>query len=303
MSTILASLTSLPYTSFRKNRHFYLLYDGFFLVTGLVLAFVIHASGWRGLTATWNWQLLLLLPLACHLQILCSVWIHNATHNNFPRSINRLVGELCGVVVLTKFASWEIIHQRHHKYSDDHDDDPHPILPDQASYWKFLVRSVVGVEQQLQRMYYEMYGGKTPQNVRYQFYRAILSFSTSFVLLPYLWAMVLGLPAFTMLFLPSALIGFFHLMHFNWSTHNPWNAEADFRPVNLDSGFYKIGNRIWHGIYFHGNHHKKASLFNPMKMAADKALPVIKPGDSTAHYPRKKVKRRTVEQRENALAA
>ncbi len=300
MSALVATLTSLPYTQFRKSRYFYLLYDSFYLLAGLAVAFALHVSGWQGLTATWDWRLLLLLPLVCHAQILCSVWIHNATHNNFPRAINRLVGELCGIVVLTRFASWEIIHQRHHKYSDDYDDDPHPILPGQAGYWKFLARTVVGVEQQLQRMYFEMYGGKTPQNVRFQIYRSILSFSTSFLLLPYIWAVALGLPAFVLLFVPSALVGFFHLIHFNWSTHNPWNDAADFRPVNLDSGFFWVGNRIWHGIYYHGNHHQKASLFNPMRMRADKALPVIKPGDHTDHYPRKKVKGRAADGRKAA---
>jgi len=49
-----------------------------------------------------------------------------------------------------------------------------------------------------------------------------------------------------------------------------------------------IGNWLWHGIYWHGNHHQKTSLFNPGDM--DKSLPVIRPGDLTEHYPRKKTK-------------
>ena len=32
------------------------------------------------------------------------------------------------VVVLTRFASWEVIHQRHHRFSDDLDKDPHPVV-------------------------------------------------------------------------------------------------------------------------------------------------------------------------------
>ena len=60
----------------------------------------------------------------------------------------------------------------------------------------------------------------------------------------------------------------------------------------MDDGFYKVGNLIWHGIYFHGNHHKNASLFNPAKMDPSKALPVIVHGDTTDHYPRKKNKAR-----------
>jgi stearoyl-CoA desaturase (delta-9 desaturase) len=260
------------------------------MAMGLSLAWLMYVAQWPGLSTEWDWRLLLLLPLACHFQILCSVWIHNCTHNNFPRAINRLVGELCGVVVLTRFASWEIIHQRHHKYSDDPEDDPHPIVPGYNGYFKYLAKTVVGVEQQLQRMYFETFGGKTPENVRYQKYRAVLSFSTSFLLLPYLWCTFLGAPAFVLLFVPASLVGFFHLIHFNWSTHNPWSPHQDYQPVNIDSGFYKIGNLLWHGIYFHGNHHQKTSLFNPGRMPAEKALPVIRPGDRTEHYPRKKTK-------------
>jgi fatty acid desaturase len=296
MSAIVATLTSLPYTQFRKSKFFYLWYDSFFLSLGLLAIYAMWVAGWQGFSLAWDWQLLLLLPIACQIQILCSVWIHNATHNNFPRAINRLVGEVCGVVVLTRFASWEIIHQRHHKYSDDVDDDPHPILPGFTGYWRYLARTVVAVEEQLQRMYFETYGGKTEQNIRYQKYRAVLSFSTSFVVLPVCWYMLLGAPAFVMLFVPASLVGFFHLIHFNWSTHNPWSRQNDFRPVNLNHGFYWIGNLLWHGIYFHGNHHQKASLFNPAKMPADKALPVIRPGDATDHYPRKKTKGRALKE-------
>jgi stearoyl-CoA desaturase (delta-9 desaturase) len=291
MTALVASLTSLPYTQFRKSRHFYLWYDGFFALSCIAAIAWMRTVGWQGLTQAWDWRLLFLLPVACHIQILCSVWIHNCTHNNFPRAVNRLVGEICGFVVLTRFASWEIIHQRHHKYSDDPELDPHPILPGFTGYWKFTWRSVVAVEQQLQRMYFEMYGGETPENVRYQRYRAVLSFGTM-VLCATTWFLILGAPVFVLLFVPASLVGFFHLMHFNWSTHNPWSKTADFRPVNIDSGFYKIGNWLWHGIYFHGNHHEKTNLFNPGKMDPEKALPIIRPGDATDNYPRKKTKGR-----------
>ena len=147
------------------------------------------------------------------------------------------------------------------------------------------------VERQLQTMYFEMHGGRTPENVRFQRYRAALSFVVSAVVVPITWAMILGLPFFTIVFLPAAVIGLLQLIHFNWCTHNPWSPNNDFRPVNLNHGFYRIGNFIWHGIYFHANHHAKANLLNPSKLTGPKALPVIKPGDTTDHYPpRKKTK-------------
>jgi stearoyl-CoA desaturase (delta-9 desaturase) len=45
--------------------------------------------------------------------------------------------------------------------------------------------------------------------------------------------------------------------------------------VNLDHGYYKVGNLLWHGIYMHANHHKRAGLFNPARMQP--SLPVTKP--------------------------
>ena len=291
MSTLVASFSVQPFTQFRRSKYFYLWYDGSYAIVCLAVIAAVRLTSWHGLTNEWDPRLFVLLPLACQVQILCSVWIHNCTHGNFPRAINRLVGELCGVVVLTRYASWEIIHQRHHKYSDDPVLDPHPVLPGFTGYWAFTLRGIVSVEQQLQQMYFELYGGKTPANVSFQLYRAVLSFGTM-LLLAAAWFLALGAPVFTMLFLPATLVGVLHLMHFNWSTHNPWSKVNDFRPVNLNHGFYKVGNLIWHGIYFHGNHHQKSGMFNPMRMDPAKALPVIQPGDLTDHYPRKKSKGR-----------
>jgi hypothetical protein len=64
-------------------------------------------------------------------------------------------------------------------------------------------------------------------------------------------------------------------VHFNWSTHNAFSPEKDFLPVNLDHGYYKIGNLIWFGIYMHANHHKRTNIFNPAKMKP--SLPITPP--------------------------
>src|SRR5262249_57616842 len=138
VTAIVSTLTSLPFTQLRRNRYFYLWYDGFYAALCVVLLVAMRAAHHAPLIGTWDHRYWVLLPLVCHAQILCSVWIHNATHNNFPRKLNRLVGELCGVVVLTRFASWEVIHQRHHRYSDNVDRDPHPVV---SSSCAFLVKT------------------------------------------------------------------------------------------------------------------------------------------------------------------
>lgn len=273
MTAIVSTLTSLPFTQLRRNRYFYLWYDGFYFVLCASLLALLYSAQHKPLIESWDHRYWLFLPLACHLQILCSVFIHNATHNSFPRALNRVVGELCGVVVLTRFASWEVIHQRHHRYSDDVERDPHPVIP---GYWAFLVKTVIGVERQLQKIYFELHGD-TEDNHRYERMRAYVSYATNLLLI-FTWYRFLGPIAFFCFFVPSSVVGFLHLVHFNWSTHNAFSPDQDFKPVNLNHGYYKIGNWIWFGIYMHANHHKRANLFNPAKMQP--SLPILPPPSS-----------------------
>jgi fatty acid desaturase len=261
VTALVSTFTTLPFNQLRRNRHFYLQYDGFYLVlcTGALAAML--STGWQPLVTTWRWEYLLLTPVAIHLHILCNVYVHNCTHRNFPRPINRLVGELCGFIVLTRFASWEVLHQRHHQHSDDVKRDPHPV---ERSYWRFFARSVSGIESQLQNAFYDLYGD-TPENRAYQARRAYVSYFTNLVAIA-MWFVFLGPIAFVAFFVPAQIVGWIHVMHFNWSTHNAKSPSGDYKPVNLDHGFFWVGNRIWHGIYFHGNHHKKPTIFNPKKL-------------------------------------
>ena len=260
----------MPFTQLRKNPYFYIWYDGiYFVLCLLLLIAAMRLAGHERLVATWDWRLIaVLLPVACYAQVLASVFIHNCTHTNFPRAINRIVGELCGIVVLTRFASWEVIHQRHHRYPDDVEKDPHPVV---SSYWRFLGKTIVGVEHHLQQIYFSLYGD-TPETRRFEKGRAYGSYATNLLLL-FTWYSFLGPIAFFTIFVPSSIVGFFHLLHFNWSTHNASSTAQDYKPVNLDHGFYWVGNRVWFGIYMHANHHKRTNLFNPAVWQA--ASPVL----------------------------
>lgn len=270
MTTITATLRSLPFTQLRQNRYFYIYYDGFYLLLCSGLLALMAAVGWQPLASEWHGWYWAVLPLVCYAQILCSVFVHNATHGNFPKAINRIVGELCGAVVLTRFASWEVIHQRHHRYSDDPEKDPHPL---EYSYWAFLFKIVGTVEEQLRQQYFDLFGD-TPENRAYEKKRAYLSYATNVVLI-LTWYVFLGPVGFWFFFVPASIIGFLHLVHFNWSTHNPWAQNREFHPVNVDQGWYWLGNRVFFGIYYHGNHHKQAFLFNPMRMK--NSLPLTEP--------------------------
>jgi stearoyl-CoA desaturase (delta-9 desaturase) len=273
VTAIVSTLTSLPFTQLRRNRYFYLWYDGFYALVCASMLVAMGVTKFEGLVPRWDDRLWIALPFVVHAQILCSVFIHNCTHNNFPRAINRIVGELCGVVVLTRFASWEVIHQRHHRYSDDVERDPHPVV---SSYWRFMINTIVNVERQLQRIYFDLYGD-TPENRRYEQLRAYVSYATN-ILLVATWYFLLGPVGFFFLFVPASILGFLHLVHFNWSTHNAFSRTGDFKPVNLNHGYYWIGNLLWFGIYMHANHHKRAGMFNPARL--EPSLPVTRPESS-----------------------
>ena len=255
-------LTSLPYAQYKKNPAFYLWYDGAYMVGCLLFIALLVGSHYAPPIQDWSWWLVAALPIVCYAHTLASVFIHNAVHGNFPKWINRVVGELCGIVVLTRFASWEIVHRRHHRYSDDRARDPHPV---QASFWKFVWDIIFSVEEQLQQEYFDLYGD-TPETRYYERWRAHLSYATNLVLVA-CWYVLLGPLLFWVWYFPAFIVGFLHVAHFNWCTHNAEAGNGDYHPVNLNGGWYRFGNKLFFGIYMHENHHKIAKLFNPMKMA------------------------------------
>ena len=270
MSAIVTTFTSLPFSQLRRNRYFYVWYDAFYFALAAGAIAVMKLTGHQGVITEWNWSYLLLLPVVTYFQILCSVFVHVCTHGSFPKAINRLIGEVCGTVILTRFASWEIVHQRHHRFSDDVDKDPHPVL---KSYWAFVWNTIANVERQLQQTYFDLYGD-SPETRRYEKIRAYVSYATNLLVI-FAWFTLLGPSAFVFLFVPASVIGALHLFHFNWSTHNSFSPTGDYKPVNLDHGYYWLGNRIWFGIYYHANHHKNAKVLNPMGITP--CLPMTPP--------------------------
>ena len=265
VSGLVFSVTAQPSVQYRRNKWFYFLYDGAYLAGLLALDAWLLLSHVQPLAPTgtsWSWSYLALFPAVLYVHILLNVFIHNCCHGNFPRAINRLVGELAGLVVITRYASWEIIHQRHHRFSDDPEKDPHHVLP---NFIVFLYQTMLfNVERQLQNQAYDQFGD-TPENRRREMVRAVLSFATMLPLL-LAWYLILGTEAFLFLFLPAQALGWMHVAHFNWATHNAMSKDGDYKPVNLDHGLYWFGNRVLFGLYMHANHHKRANIFNPLKM-------------------------------------
>lgn len=263
------TFTTLPFTQLRRNRHFYLYYDAFYAVLCAVAIAAMQLSGFQGLLTDWKWWYLAFFPLVTYVVILGHVFAHVCTHNSFPRPWNRIIGEICGLIVITRFASWEIVHQRHHRYSDDVAKDPHPCMP---SYWKHVLTTVVNVEKQLQQTFYDLYGDNA-ENRAFERKRAWVSYLTN-ILLIVAWYKLVGFYGF-MLLLPASILAALHLFHFNWSTHNAMSPTRDYKPVNLNHGLFRLGNKMFFGIYMHANHHKKANILNPTYVTP--SLPITPP--------------------------
>lgn len=253
--------SSLPFAQFRRDPRFYLKYDAVHLVGSLALIVFVTMSGYGA--PTWqSWMFALVFP-AIYLVIMAQVFIHNASHGNFPKAVNRIVGEICGVIVLTKFASWEVVHRRHHRYSDDPTRDPHPA---ERSYWRYAINTLMNVEKQLQQQYFDVWGD-TQQNRQSEKVRSFVSFLSG-VAIAAAWFVLLGPGLFFFVYLPAFVLAALFVIHFNWSGHNAHLPDTKIEPANLDTGWFWFGNRLFFGIYYHGNHHKVARAFNPMRLQA-----------------------------------
>src|SRR3990167_8983064 len=98
-------LTAHPISQFRKNPRFYLMYDGFwFLVCAAVLA-TFYVTGFTPLFSAPAWWFAPVFPVLLFCLIWAHLLIHNATHGSLPKAINRIAGELLGIIVIVRFAS------------------------------------------------------------------------------------------------------------------------------------------------------------------------------------------------------
>lgn len=257
-------LTTTPWAQFHKDPKFYVKYDAVYLALIVVAFAILFFVEYRAPQLVWSWSNALLIVPITYFLILFHAYVHNAVHGSFPKSVNRIVGEVLGVMIWTRFASWEMVHKRHHRYSDDPIKDPHPAI---REFWTYAGRMIVSVEKQLQMEYYDTYGdGKAQRG--YETWRAIFSFVTGMSLIG-LFYVVLGPVLFVLMLLGELLAGLF-VIHFNWAGHNGHRPNEPLIPTDLDYGVYWIGNRIFPGIYYHGTHHKYSMLFNPMKWKKSK---------------------------------
>jgi fatty acid desaturase len=210
---------------------------------------------------------LLLLPLLGALIGLQSAWLmHNAAHESIkPAWLNRLIGEMTGLHQLSGFPGWAVFHIIHHQNPDDPLKDPHPpvLMTFREYFWQMgpLMARVA------HNAFFELWGESesTQRMWKMVVWSSLLCryMRNAFLLI------VLGPVVFVLGFIVSKLVNYAWYVHFNYYTHQP-NEKGDIEILNLNHNlYYRLMNATMAGIYFHRNHHKKASLFNPRTLDSE----------------------------------
>lgn len=232
------------------------------------LAVTIVNTGWQIIP----WGVVLIMA-SIPTTLIISTFLHNAAHKNFFQNgvVSRFMGEACALFQMVGFPDWHIVHNLHHRYSDDVDNDPHP--PRGLTFWQFLNSFKTTIGQVLARNYFERHGDTEETRKIWKQLSYLLPLN-QFVKAVF-WFLVFGPVGFAFFF--AATIVNKNLLYgdFNYSTHAWKDGVPEIR--NLDHNlFYRIVNKTCFGLYFHKNHHLQPNLFDPRTLA---------PADSNSETP------------------
>lgn len=207
---------------------------------------------------------LALVPLGIYVGGLSAVWIHNATHQSFPnRLLNALCGRIAGVHQIWGYKGWKLIHLVHHQYSDHVEYDPHPTK--NRMFGEYFRNMFLRSSLTLSRRYREHFGNSS--RTRFLQTATLLIFLLMSIAVVAFWFLLLGPVGFVFFYLPSLAWNHYMFAHINYYCHPLDPVSGETKATNLNQGwYYKIANFLWHGIYYHGNHHRKPMHFNPRKM-------------------------------------
>lgn len=195
-----------------------------------------------------------------------SAIMHSPSHYAMkPRWLNRPVGELAGLMQMSGFPDWLILHVYHHQYTDQPGLDPHP--PMGKSYLTFVFEMRETTANCYMYHYFKIFGKNDSTAKSLKFF--LLTSRLNLMMKATFWYLVLGPQLFSFLFLGSLVFKMFHYAWFNYVTHPMENGK----PVitNLNSGLYPFINMIGFGIYYHGDHHSNPTYFDPRNVPKTRA--------------------------------
>jgi stearoyl-CoA desaturase (delta-9 desaturase) len=222
------------------------------MIAALVPAIVLSPD--PGVTLLW---LLLLLPLTWPAGIVCAVFVHNASHDQFrPHWLNPVVGELTGWCQRTNLLGWKMVHHYHHKHTDDPERDPH--CPGTMSFWRYANWMQSASMGYLDARHKELHG------MPGWFYGAAGALALiGFALMPLSWYLLLGPTWFAAVWMPMLCSCWWMFTVINYYTH-PVAADGRNHAVDLYlRPWHRLVNRFGFGGLHHAAHHRNAQLFNP----------------------------------------
>ncbi len=203
-----------------------------------------------------------LVPLGIYAGMLNVAVVHNCAHGNFrPRWVNRALGELCSLHLMSGFPGFAILHLLHHRHADDPLKDPHPNGA--LTYWQYLNGLKASLGAAFLRFHRLHWGHEASAATRWRTARVLLSVNR--VLRALVILFLFGPLGFAFFYVPSILANQITYAHINYYTHAHLDdGRVEIRDLDGSWG-YRILNRLLMGIYLHGTHHRHAHRLNPAK--------------------------------------
>jgi Fatty acid desaturase len=227
---------------------------------------VAVAITWRPPTFTLDWHAghLVFALAAVPFGWWVSSAIHNAGHGNFPRLLNRVMGEFAGAWLGYGFTNFALIHGLHHAYTDSELD---PVSPRGHAFWRYWV-SPLGIPTAVARRYLRQVHGAHPRYTAIAVGEVVL-FNLNLGLRLALWFVLFGPAGFLAFYGVSIASNVTILAHINYACHRD-APDGDVHIVNLDGTlYYRLANAITSGGYFHKSHHDHPHLFDPRSVASE----------------------------------
>lgn len=189
--------------------------------------------------------------------------IHNCAHNNFkPRFLNRILGEILSLHMMSGYPGFVIIHLQHHKHADNSELDPHPN--DNLTYWQYLNGLKKNLKKSFLRLYTETWGNDEESLKIWAWVRYLLPLNR--ILRAFLILLLFGPVGFSFFYIPSYISSQLTYAHVNYYTHAR-QEDNSVKIINMNHNIiYKVLNKVLIGIYFHKNHHDKPRAFNPQNI-------------------------------------
>jgi fatty acid desaturase len=229
-------------------------------VLGLAFAFLAEllvCAHFYSPPASFLW----LVPAGIYFGMIAVQLIHNCAHRSFrPAWINRPLGELLAIHLLSGFPGFVILHLSHHQHADHPELDPHPN--GDLGFWEYFFSIKRKLKGFFRATYFRQWGQESGAARSWTSTQRLLRLNR--FLRASLLLLVAGPVVFTLFFLPSFLANHLTFAHINYFTHQK-QPDGSVKIVNLHSGAYRLLNILMLGGYSHRNHHDAPQVFNPSR--------------------------------------